>query len=363
MTAMFDPLAFTRGPAMANRLALAPLTNQQSNADGTLGEDELRWLTMRAGGGFGLTMTCAAWINEEGKGFHGQLGAAHDDHLPGLARLASALAAHGTVTSLQIHHAGNRSLSAVTGSAPVSSSEDPETGARALSTDEVGALAEDFVAAAVRAERAGFDGVELHGAHGYMIAQFLSPEINRRTDRYGGSLENRARLLREIVAGIRARCGADFQLGVRLSPERFGMRIDEVREVVGMLADTGDVDYVDLSMWDVHKEASEDGWAGRNLLEVFCEVPRGTMRLGAAGKLYAGGDIARALDAGLDFVFLGRAAILHHDFPRMLRADGEARMRDLPVDSETLHAEGLSDRFVDYMRNWRGFVVGDFVAD
>lgn len=363
MTAMFDPLRFSRGPEMANRLALAPLTNQQSNPDGTLGEDEYRWLTMRADGGFGLVMTCAAWVNEEGKGFHGQLGAARDAHLPGLTRLAAGLAERGAVTSLQIHHAGNRSLEAVTGTAPVSSSEDPETGARALSTGEVESLVEDFVAAAVRAERAGFHGVELHGAHGYMIAQFLSPEINRRTDRYGGSLENRARLLTEIIAGIRAKCAADLQLGVRLSPERFGMRIDEVCEVTAMLADAGMVDYLDLSMWDVHKTAAEEAHAGRRLLDLFCEVPRAHMRLGVAGKLYAGADISRALDAGADFVLLGRAAILHHDFPRMLRADPAAVTRDLPVTSETLHTEGLSDRFVDYMRTWRGFVVGDFVAD
>lgn len=363
MSTMFDPLAFPRGPSMPNRLALAPLTNQQSNPDGTLGDDEFRWLTMRAAGGFGLVMTCATWVNNEGKGFHGQLGAAEDAHLPGLARLASALSSAGCVTSLQLHHAGNRSLTAVTGVAPACPSEDPATGARALSTGEVESLVADFVAAAGRAERAGFDGVELHGAHGYMIAQFLSAEINRRTDRYGGSLENRARLLTEIVAGVRARCGPDFQVGVRLSPERFGMRIDEIVELTEMLGDSGEVDYLDLSMWDVHKQAAEEAHAERRLLEIFAEVPRRAMRLGVAGKLYAGADISRALEDGADFVLLGRAAILHHDFPRMLRADPSATTRDLPVTSETLHDEGLSDRFVDYMRTWRGFVVGDFVAD
>jgi 2,4-dienoyl-CoA reductase-like NADH-dependent reductase (Old Yellow Enzyme family) len=357
MSAMFESVPFRRGPAMPNRIALAPLTNQQSNPDGTLGDDEHRWLTMRADGGFGMVMTCAAWVNLEGLGFHGQLGAASDDHIEGLRRLAEGIGRHGAVTSLQIHHAGNRSVSAVTGMAPVSASEDTATGTRALTTEEVESLVGDFVAAAGRAEAAGFHGIELHGAHGYMIAQFLSAEINRRTDRYGGSLENRARLLVEIIDGIRDRCGPDFQIGVRLSPERFGMVIDEVREVMAMLADSGKVDYLDLSMWDVHKEAAEEAWSGQRLLDIFCAVPRGDMRLGAAGKMYSGEDITRALDAGLDFVFLGRAGILHHDFPEMLRADPSARIRDLPVSVETLHDEGLSDRFVVYMRSWKGFVA------
>ena len=92
-------------------------------------------------------------------------------------------------------------------------------------------LRDDFVAAAKRAEQAGFDGVELHGAHGYILAQSLSPAINRREDRYGGSLENRARIIFEVIDGIRARCRADFQVGLRLSPERFGLKLAEMRDV------------------------------------------------------------------------------------------------------------------------------------
>src|SRR5690606_22609134 len=92
-------------------------------------------------------------------------------------------------------------------------------------------LRDDFIAAAKRAERSGFDGVEVHGAHGYVLAQFLSPEVNRREDGYGGSLENRARIVFEIIDGIRAQCRPDFQVGLRLSPERFGLKLAEIRDV------------------------------------------------------------------------------------------------------------------------------------
>src|SRR6201996_8877700 len=253
MTDLFAPLAFTRGPAMKNRFMLAPLTNLQSGADGIMSEDEFHWLTFRATGGFGLVMTCAAHVQRIGQEFPGQLGVFSDDHLPGLTRLAAAIRAKGAVSSIQLHHAGIRSPKELTGEAPVGPSDHAETGARALSEAEVEQLREDFIAAAVRAERAGFDGVELHGAHGYILCAFLSPELNQRTDRYGGSAENRARLIFEIIAGVRARTRPDFQLGLRLSPERFGMRFADQVEVARQVLAGGKLDYLDMSLWDVFK--------------------------------------------------------------------------------------------------------------
>ena len=220
MTDLFDPISFTRGPAWKNRFMLAPLTNTQSHPDGRLSDEEFHWLTKRATGGFGLVMTCAAHVQRIGQGFPGQLGVFGDEHLPGLTRLAAEIKAQGSVSSVQLHHAGIRSPEALIGEKPVGPSEDAETGARALSTAEVEQLAENFIEAAVRAERAGFDGVELHGAHGYILCAFLSGETNRRNDRWGGSLENRARIVRTIIDGVRSRTRPDFQLGLRLSPER-----------------------------------------------------------------------------------------------------------------------------------------------
>lgn len=356
MTSMFEPLSFTRGPAMANRLMLAPLTNQQSHADGTLSDDEHRWLTMRAAGGFGLTMTCAAHVQAVGRGFHGQLGAFSDDHLPGLTRLAADLNATGTVSYVQLHHAGNRAAVAADGLQPVCPSDDPETGARALTHEEVQRLRDDFIDAAVRAQRAGFHGVELHGAHGYMICQFLSAEINRRTDDYGGSLENRSRLLFEIIEGIRARCGDGFALAVRLSPERFGMVLHEAREVFARLVDCGDVDMIDMSLWDVNKEPVEAEHQGRRLIELFAGLPRGGVRLGAAGRIHTPADVQRALDDGIDIAVLGRAGILHHDYPR-LAADPHWVPRQAPVSADVLAAEGVSPVFVEYLRSTFRFVT------
>ncbi|HEB91821.1 MAG TPA: NADH:flavin oxidoreductase, partial [Deltaproteobacteria bacterium] len=214
----FDPMPFVRGPRMKNRFMLAPLTNLQSHPDGRLSEDEFNWLVMRARGGFGATMTCAAHVQAIGQGFPGQLGIFADEHVPGLSRLAKEIRANDSVALVQLHHAGMRSPAGLIGQTPVCPSENDETGARALTLPEVEELIADFVAAAGRAERAGFDGVEIHGAHGYVLGQFFSPTINRRSDRYGGTLEGRSRILFEIVEGIRRACRPDFIVGVRLSP-------------------------------------------------------------------------------------------------------------------------------------------------
>lgn len=352
----FTTLSFTRGPDWKNRLALAPLTNTQSHEDGTLSDDEFNWLVKRAEGGFGLVMTCAAHVQAIGQGFPGQLGVWSDNHLPGLTRLAEALKANGAVSSLQLHHAGIRADRTIIPE-PVGPAIDTETGARGLTTTEVLSLRDDFIAAARRAEMAGFDGVEIHGAHGYILAQFLSDEINQRDDLYGGSFENRSRLIVEIIEGIRTTCRPDFQLGLRLSPERFGMKLSEIVGFVGDLMAAGNLDYIDLSLWDYQKEPNEEEYQGKSLLAHFADLPRNGTRLGAAGKIRNGADIRAAIEQGCDFVMLGRAAILHHDLPDRLKADPGYTSPTLPVTADHLRAEGLGEAFVGYMRGWKGFVA------
>lgn len=356
---LFDPLTFAHGPAMKNRMMLAPLTNLQSHPDGRLSDDEFKWLTFRAKGGFGLTMTCAAHVQRIGQGFPGQLGVWSDDHLEGLTRLAAAIKAEGSVAAVQLHHAGMRSPKDLIGTDPVCPSDNAEFGARALNGAEVEALVEDFIAAAVRAEKAGFDGVEVHGAHGYVLCQFLSAEINQRTDRWGGSLENRARIVREILAGIRARCRPDFQIGLRLSPERFGVKIGEIRQLAGELMAEGAIDYLDMSLWDAAKEPEEDEFKGRSLTSWFTDLPRGNVRLGVAGKITSGAAARACLEAGADYVLIGRGAILHHDFTKLVEADPDFRAVALPVTREHLVQEGLGPAFVSYMSTWKGFVAAE----
>jgi 2,4-dienoyl-CoA reductase-like NADH-dependent reductase (Old Yellow Enzyme family) len=356
MTKLFEPLSFNSGSIMKNRFMLAPLTNLQSHADGGLSDEEYHWLTMRARGGFGLTMTCASHVQANGQGFPGQLGCFSDEHVEGLKRLANGIRAENSLSVVQLHHAGMRSPEKLIGEVPVCPSDNPKPAARALTLAEIEQLEEDFIAAAVRVEQAGFDGVEIHGAHGYILCQFLSPTINRRNDAYGGSLDNRARIIFDIIDGIRSRCRPGFLLGVRLSPERFDVKLGEIIEISQRLMEEGKIDFLDMSLWDSFKEPEEDAYKSRSLLSYFTELDRGRVSLGAAGKIRTPREAVACLQAGCDFVSLGRAAILHHDFPLQVAANPEFEPVNTPVSSDYLRSEGLSDAFVNYMSGWEGFV-------
>jgi len=355
-----DPLTLPHGPTWPNRFALAPLTNKQSNPDGTLSDDELRWLVARAEGGFGLTMTCAAYVARAGNAWPGQLGVSSDDHLPGLTRLADGIRAAGGVSSVQLHHGGLRADATVSGEPLVAPWDDPAKGARALTTAEVRQAVDDFVAAAVRSERAGFDGVQVHGAHGYLAAQFLDARKNDRTDEYGGDLTGRSRFLREVLRGIRESTGADFQTAVRLSPERFGTDLDEAVSLTADVLASGLVDHLDLSLWDVRKTVHGTPDTGSQedlLIDRFTGLERHGVRLGVAGKVLSAADAAWCVERGADFVTIGTGAILHHDFPRHALADPAWASLPQPVTRAHLEAESVGPVFVDYLAtSWDDFV-------
>ena len=351
-----DQVEFPCGKTMKNGFMLAPLTNTQSHDDGTLSEEEFQWLVMRAQGGFGLVMTCATLVKPNGKCWQGQLGIYDDKHVEGHKRLAEAIKDEGSLAVVQLHHGGMRSDPDIAGEQSVCPSDNEKHGARAMSLEEVWDMREQFIAAAKRAKECGYDGVEVHGAHGYLLSQFLSADINQRNDAYGGGLQNRARLLFEIVNGIREVCGPDFLLGVRLSPERFGMDLKEVVEVCKQLINEGNVDFLDVSLWDVFKHPEDALQKDKRLLDHFTEIDRGAVKLTVAGKIYGASEVQQVMESGVDFVTIGRSAILHHDFPEKVMGDPEFRSRSLPVSRNYLSREGLSDRFIEYMAKWPGFV-------
>jgi 2,4-dienoyl-CoA reductase-like NADH-dependent reductase (Old Yellow Enzyme family) len=344
---LFEPLTFQRGPAMRNRFMLAPMTSQQSAEDGTASPTELRWLVRRGAGGFGQVNTCCAHVVPDGKGFPGELGIFDDRLLPGLSSIAAGLRDQGALSNVQLYHGGAKALRNRVG--PV---DDPAAGVRGLDLDQIDALVVAFVDAAVRAEAAGFTGVQLHGAHGYLISNFLSRELNHRTDDYGGGLDGRTRLLDRIVVGIRERCSPSFQLGVRLSPERFGQDLFETLETAERLAESGAVDYLDFSLWDAFKPADDPRAGAGSLLARCLDISRAGCRVGVAGRIVQPDDALRCRQAGADYVSLGKVAILNHDYPERLRADADFTPRWGSVTAEELAAEGLGRRFIDYLATY-----------
>ena len=284
------------------------------------------------------------------------MGIFSDDLIDDHKRLTSNLKSFGSLAVIQLHHAGLRSPLELIGEAAVSASDSLKHGARALTTDEIYRLRDDFIKAAVRAKKSGYDGVEVHGAHGYILTQFLSSTINKRKDKYGGSLDNRSRLLFEIVEGIRKACGKKFLLGVRVSPERFGMKLQEIKEICQRLIDEGQIDFLDVSLWDSFKLPEEEDFQTLSLLEHFTKLDLKNVKLTVAGKIQDAKDVCKILNSGVDFVTIGRSGILHHDFPIQVVQNPDFKPVDLPVSEDYLQREGLGKDFIDYLKRWPDFI-------
>ena len=227
------------------------MTNKQSHHDGTLSEGEYQWLVARGRGGFAVVKTCAAYVADTGRTWTGQLGIASDaapagPDPPGPRRCGRPAPGPSSSSTTAASEPTRRWPA---GSSPRSTT--PRPAPPQMSGGDVQQMVEDYVAAAVRAEQAGFDGVEVHGAHGFLLAQFLDRR-NQRRDGYGGTLEHRMRALVEVLDGIRSATGDGFQVGVRLSPEAKGSPLDEGREVARQILTGGVVDFVDMSLRDVY---------------------------------------------------------------------------------------------------------------
>ena len=346
---MHSPMKFRCGKVSRNRFVLAPLTNQQSHDDGTLSVEESHWLGMRAEGGFGVIITCAAFISTGGIGFAGQLGVIPELISKPHLELNERIHAHDSLSLVQLYHGGNRvDLKRIQGQA-VSPMGNADRGVKQATTAQIQDIQQGFVEGAVLAKQWGYDGVQLHAAHGYLLCDFLS-STNQRSDEYGGSLENRSRLLLDLVQLVRERCGESFVISVRLSPERFGIDTEEILAVAQRLIDTEMVDLLDWSLWDVQKVIE-----GRSLLQMVLELDYGDTQMSVAGRVMSAEMVSAVLNCGVDAVAIGRGAILHHDFPQRCM-EPTFQCRSLPVSVDTLRGEGLSTAFIDYMRRWENFV-------
>lgn len=247
--------------SIKNRLVMSPMGCGLANLDGTPSEDMIAFYEARAIGGAGLIIPEITRVNDvHGAGLMRQLSVTKDRHIEPLSKLAEAVHKHGSKIFIQLHHPGRETVSALLGGQPVvAPSPIPckylKQETRELKTEEVKELINQFIDGAVRVQKAGCDGVELHAAHGYLLQQFLSPYTNKREDEYGGSFENRLRMIQEIIVGIRKVCGPSFPIGVRLSVEEFlektgvteeYIHIQDGIKIAMVLEETG-IDFIDVS--------------------------------------------------------------------------------------------------------------------
>lgn len=355
MSVLTSPLTLRCGVTLPHRVALAPLTNLQSNGDGTLHEDEFRWLTRRAGS-FSLLSTCAAYVSDEGKAWDGQLGIAGKQHDEGLSRLAAAIAKTDSLGVVQLHHAGAKATLA---EVKLSTVDDESAGVRGATASDLERVTDAFVAAARRAERAGFAGVEVHGANGYLFTQFLAPLDNGRTDGYGGDLAGRARLLRETLHAVRASTSSSFMVGVRISPvdtwDKRGLTLADARALVQSLAADG-ADYVHLSLRDAGGPPPFED-STEPVVTQLREVLPDEVALLAAGGVWTRADAEAVRERGADVVVVGRAAIAHPDWPRAI-AENSFSPRRPPWDPQMLRDAAVGPDLLSYLERFPGMVEG-----
>lgn len=348
MTDLAAPISWGASRS-ANRVALAPMTNKQSHSDGRLSDTEIAWLARRAKGGFGTIITGGYAVSPEGRVWEGQAGVYSDDHIAPLARLATALAPTSTPGIVQLIHGGSRFTPEIAHLQGISASAGSSW--RSATERDIAHLLDAHRSAALRVQAAGLQGIEIHAAHGYLPAQFISPTQNTRTDQWGGDLNARARFLRTLVQTVRSAVGPDFIVGVRLSAEdtRRGITPQETAIIAGWIAQDG-IDYLHLSL--------------RNALATSAEPPRthpirliraaipSEVRLVVAGRLWSPHDANLALARGADIVALGHAAIHHPDWPQDM-ADPTWTPTPPPTSTARLTELGVSDPFLRYLReNW-----------
>jgi len=252
MPGLFDPLT-VNGLTLKNRIVMPPMATHQASDAGEVGEAHIRHYAARARAQVGLIIVEHAYVHQSGRLGETQLGIHADACIPGLCHLADAIRAGGSASGIQITHAGYKNTRAVIGRQPTAPSDvtDPNSGEtpRALTADEIGTLVDAYADGARRAAEAGFKVIELHGAHGYLLGQFLSPVTNRRTDRYGGDLTGRLTFAREVIDAVRHAIGKGFPLFYRLGADDFmpgGRTPEDGWKAAAYLAGAG-IDCMDVS--------------------------------------------------------------------------------------------------------------------
>ncbi|KRE34644.1 NADH-dependent flavin oxidoreductase [Paenibacillus sp. Soil522] len=337
---LLESFTLKNGTTLRNRVVMSPMTTWASNDDYTISDEEVKYYKKRVNG-VGLVITGCTQVQSNGIGFTHEFAAYDDKFIPSLRKLADAAKSGGAPAVLQIFHAGNKALPALTPNGDVVSSSAIETEAtafapsvlpRELSHDEILEVIHAFGETTRRAIEAGFDGVEIHGAHGFLLQNFFSPFFNRREDQWGGSLENRLRfplaVVQEMNNVIKKHATKPFIFGYRISPdesEEGGLRMKDTYALIDRLIEEG-VDYVHASLVNALSSKPVDSQDEKTYLELIVEHANGRIPVMAAGSMVTPDDVATALDKGLSLAAVGHTLIMNPDWVEKIQNGKEAEI-------------------------------------
>lgn len=330
---LLSPYTFKNGVELKNRIIMAPMTNFSSDEDGNVTDAEVEYYARRSKD-VSMVITACTNVTANGKGFPGEFGGDSDEMIPSLERLAKGIKDQGAKAVLQIFHGGVQCPPDLVDGDVVSASEvkdeNGEKKARALSESEVEEIIEAFGETTRRAIEAGYDGVEIHGANGYLIHQFFSPMTNQREDRFGGSLEKRMAFPLAIVEKVKSvvaeHADPSFLVGYRFSPEEpeeEGFSMGDTLALVDTLADK-ELDYLHVSLFEFFstpRRGVEDTEKPR--MDYLLETIGDRTPLIGVGSIYSAEDALKAFGTGVPLLALGRELIIDPDWVKKIEEGKE----------------------------------------
>jgi 2,4-dienoyl-CoA reductase-like NADH-dependent reductase (Old Yellow Enzyme family) len=356
---------------------MAPLTTDSSHEDGTATESELEFVRRRAASGFGAVISSAAYVEQDGRSWQG-IGATHDRHLSSLGRLAEAMRAAGGLAILQIYDGGRIAKPELIGeqrmraASAIASLRPGSITPRVMTADDVVNLIASFRGAASLARRAGFDGVEIHGANHYAVHQFFSPRANHRVDHWGGTLSKRMNFPISVAQAVRDALGSKLIAGFRITPfeaESDGYTLEDAKLLCKELAKLN-LDYISVSL-DNYRLSRPTGEAriydrpveqthtpAESPITEFARVIAGRSAVMASGGIKTCIDAEGAIKLGADLVAVGRAVVVDPEWLSKVRRENEASILAGLPKNELEIAETLSipSRMVKYLLSRPGWI-------
>lgn len=363
---IFVPFTFKEGIQTRNRIAMSPMTTWSSNDDYTISDDEIRHYKTRSKD-VGLVITGCGRVSSNGIGFTNEYGAYDDRFLPGLTKMAEAAKSGGAPAVMQIYHAGNKALREfIEDGVPVSASavELPDSSlskgeglSRELSHEDIIKMIKAFGETTHRAIKAGFDGVELHGAHGFLLQNFFSPQYNKRTDEWGGSYENRIRFILEIIREVKnvAAQYADrpFMIGFRISPEEpSGYTVSEILPLIDQLINEG-IDYLHISLANLlQQKPYNDPESNHTITQIILDYVDQRIPVIAAGGIRQPADAEKAIDLGLSMVAVGQSLIINPNWVEIASNGGEVNEVLSMSKADDLAIPKKLQTIIGYAKGW-----------
>lgn len=347
----FKELKLNEKIILKNRFVMAPMTTYSSNEDGTISDEELIYYKERSKE-VGMVITATTYTLPTSQGFENQFYGGHDNYLPSLKKLAETIKNEGSRAILQIFHPGRMALSGlnenqdiVSASAIPAERKNAPT-PRELANDEIEMIIKSFYDTTIRAIKAGFDGVEIHGANTYLIQQFFSPHSNRRLDRWGGNIENRMRfpikIVDKCIAAKKEMNKMDFIIGYRFSPEEReipGISIEETLNLINKLCEK-EINYLHISLGHYNqtsiRQENKDIIGKKVLDKINNRLP-----LIGVGSVFSFKDLTIAENIGYDLIAIGRGLIFEPKFISKIKNENKIEKviykNDNSIPSKLLH--------------------------